>query len=37
MFDSVLIANVVVCELKIRKKSGLLMKVDYEKTYNSVR
>jgi len=37
MFNSVLIANENIEDLRRRGKSGLCMKVDYEKTYDSVR
>lgn len=37
MLDSVLIANEVIEDLKRSGKRGLCLKVDYEKTYNSVR
>jgi len=37
MLDRVIIANVVVEDLRRLGKSGLCIKMDYEKTYNSVR
>jgi len=37
MLDSVLVANEVVEDLRRYMKSGLCMKVDYEKAYDSVR
>jgi len=37
MLDNVLVANEVVKELRRYKRSGLCLKVDYEKAYDSVR
>jgi len=36
LLDSVLVANEVIDEVRQRKKSCLFMKVNFEKTYNSV-
>lgn len=36
LLDSTLVANEVVDEIKREKKSGIVVKVDYEKAYNSV-
>jgi len=37
LLDSVLVANEVLDEMKRRKKNGVFFKVDFEKTYDSVR
>ncbi|KAK7334866.1 hypothetical protein VNO80_26632 [Phaseolus coccineus] len=37
LLDSVLVANEVVEEVRKKRKSGLCLKVDYEKAYDSVR
>jgi len=37
LVDSVLVANEVIEDLKRRRKSGLCLKVDFEKAYDSVR
>jgi len=37
MLDSVLVANEVVEKLKRCRRSGLCLKVDYEKAYDSIR
>ncbi|XP_057432142.1 uncharacterized protein LOC130724891 [Lotus japonicus] len=37
MLDSVVVANEVVHEAKVRKKPTIIFKVDYEKAYDSVR
>ena len=36
LLDSILVANEVVEEIKRRKKSGVIVKIDYEKAYDSV-
>jgi len=36
LFDSVLIANEIVEEIKKKKKSGVVVKIDYEKAYDFV-
>jgi len=37
LMDSVLVANEVLEEVKRKKKSCVVFKVDYEKAYNSVK
>lgn len=37
LLDSVLVANEVVHDVKVRKISSFVMKVDFEKAYDSVK